>query len=213
MINRNESKSLYSPYKGWRKLLALLCAFTLLVSSGGVAAFAEEDDDIYSVPVTAPGSTLKHTPSPEGDPEETPAPEEEGIEYAAGTLAAEAGDCFAQIDYPAEARIPEGARLALEAGDGMASYRGLKAAARLVRIDGDEAPGREVAEEGYQFYTLTIVDADGNAVQPAVPVTLSFRKAKSPEGVNWLLAGDLPRFLAADQGGISVADYEMPTGS
>lgn len=209
MINRNENKGVYSHYKGWRKLLALLCAFTLLASSCGVAAFAEEDDDIYSVPVTAPGSTLKHTPSPGDDPEETPAPEEEEVEYAAGSLIAEAGDCYAQIDYPAEARIPEGARLVLEAGDGKANYRGLKAAARLVRIDGDETSGREVAEEGYQFYTLTIVDADGNAVQPAVPVTLSFRKAESPEGVNWLLAGDLPRFLAADQGGISVADYEM----
>ena len=55
-----------------RRLIALVSAFMLLISSSGITAFA--DDSIYSVPVTVPGQTTA-TPAPE-NPEETVPPAE-----------------------------------------------------------------------------------------------------------------------------------------
>ena len=52
-----------------RKLIALVSAFMLLISSSGITAFA--DDSIYSDPVTVPGNQTTVTPVPE-TPEETP---------------------------------------------------------------------------------------------------------------------------------------------
>ena len=69
MINRNNQHNNPQQVKGWRRLLAWLCAFMLLISSGGGSAFAAEER-IYSAPVTAPIIQAEETPGPEDADEE-----------------------------------------------------------------------------------------------------------------------------------------------
>ena len=76
--------------KDWRRrLVALVAALSLLISSCGLTAFAESDEDIYSAPVTAPIAPANTSPEPEeGGAEVTPAPEgqdETGTEPAEET--------------------------------------------------------------------------------------------------------------------------------
>ena len=98
MINRNNQHNNPQQVKGWRRLLAWLCAFMLLISSCGVTSFAAAER-IYSAPVTAPIIQAEETPGPEdadeeedededGDPDadeeedEDPDADEEEDEYA-----------------------------------------------------------------------------------------------------------------------------------
>lgn len=69
MINRNHQENNYRQIKGWRRLLACLCAMMLLVSSSGLSAFAESADDIYSDPVHVPKNREEVTVPPAEDPE------------------------------------------------------------------------------------------------------------------------------------------------
>ena len=77
MMNANDLKGKTRQMKDWRRrLVALVAALTLLISSCGLTAFAESDDDIYSAPVTAPIAPENTSPAPEdGGAEATPAPE------------------------------------------------------------------------------------------------------------------------------------------
>ena len=73
MTNRRERKREFRQPNPWRRLLAFLCAFELLISVSGETAYAKNDNIIYSAPVTAP-IRKADTPQPE-EAAETPAPE------------------------------------------------------------------------------------------------------------------------------------------
>ena len=73
MTNRRERKREFRQPTPWRRLLAFLCAFELLISVSGETAYAKNDNIIYSAPVTAPIRNAD-TPQPE-EAVETPAPE------------------------------------------------------------------------------------------------------------------------------------------
>ena len=73
MTNRRERKREFRQPTPWRRLLAFLCAFELLISVSGETAYAKNDNIIYSAPVTAP-IRKADTPQPE-EAAETPAPE------------------------------------------------------------------------------------------------------------------------------------------
>ena len=64
MTNRRERKREFRQPTPWRRLLAFLCAFELLISVSGETAYAKNDNIIYSAPVTAP-EEAEETPAPE----------------------------------------------------------------------------------------------------------------------------------------------------
>lgn len=85
MMNAGNLKGKTRQTSDWRRrMIAFVSALTLLISSCGLTAFAESDEDIYSDPVTAPIPAANTSPEPEeGGAEVTPAPEgqpEEGTE-------------------------------------------------------------------------------------------------------------------------------------
>ena len=69
MILRTERKHDFQQPSPWRRLLAFLCAFVLLISVSGVTAFAKNDNTIYSDPVRVPIRPTEE-PQPDGEPEE-----------------------------------------------------------------------------------------------------------------------------------------------
>ena len=73
MTNRRERKRDFWQPNPWRRLLAFLCAFELLISVSDETAYAKNDNTIYSAPVTAPIRNPE-TPQPE-EAAETPEPE------------------------------------------------------------------------------------------------------------------------------------------
>lgn len=73
MTNRRERKRDFWQPNPWRRLLAFLCAFELLISVSGETAYAKNNNTIYSAPVTAPIRN-QETPQPE-EAAETPEPE------------------------------------------------------------------------------------------------------------------------------------------
>ncbi len=73
MTNRRERKREFRQPNPWRRLLAFLCAFELLISVSGETAYAKNNNTIYSAPVTAPIRN-QETPQPE-EAAETPEPE------------------------------------------------------------------------------------------------------------------------------------------
>ena len=75
MILRTERKHDFRQPSPWRRLLAFLCAFVLLISVSGVTAFAKNDNTIYSDPVRVPIRPTEE-PQPDGEPEETLIPDE-----------------------------------------------------------------------------------------------------------------------------------------
>ena len=99
MMNAGNLKEKTRQISDWRRrLLAFVLTLSLLISSCGLTAFAESDDDVYSAPVTAPipaeSSTSPEpdeasvTPAPEGEPETGTESEEgtpEGTEPEEGT--------------------------------------------------------------------------------------------------------------------------------
>lgn len=89
MMNAGNLNGKTRQMKDWRRrLVALVAALTLLISSCGLTAFAESDDDIYSAPVTAPIAPDTSPEPEEGSAEATPAPEgqdETGTEPAEET--------------------------------------------------------------------------------------------------------------------------------
>ena len=228
-----------------RRLLAILSAFVLLFSATG-SAFAQNDQGIYSVPITVPPFQPEVTPGPEGEPEETIAPEEDPedteempgeedpdetpdkeengeeepgeeaeqepvpeIIYEAGTLTAETEDCGIRIDYPAEACIPEGAALTVEAARGADLYAALKSVSKLFRNEEDATWKHQVAEEGNRFWLVTLADAEGNPIIPETSVTLTCGEPGNPEGTVLMLAGEDARTLAAEDGVLTVSDYRL----
>ena len=241
MINRNVQDRTFRQMKGWRRLLAWLCAFMLLISSSGVTAFADSGE-IYSAPATAPGNRVQQTPAPEeaegepeegepeegepeeGEPEEGETPEEaaepeEGEEpageqepeqvYEPGTLTAEAEGCSIRIDYPAEARIPEGAVLTASLVQGADLYTVLKTAARLIKYEDHEIWDRQVSGENSRIYALTLTDAEGNEIKPSAGMTLTYTNPDSPEGVIYCITGDNERLLELTDGSMTVEDYRL----
>ena len=55
MMNAGNLKGKTRQMSDWRRrMIAFVSALTLLISSCGLTAFAESDEDIYSDPVTAP---------------------------------------------------------------------------------------------------------------------------------------------------------------
>ena len=77
MMNAGNLKGKTRQTSDWRRrMIAFVSALTLLISSCGLTAFAESDEDIYSAPVTAPIPAANTSPEPEeGGAEATPAPE------------------------------------------------------------------------------------------------------------------------------------------
>ena len=75
MILHTERKHDFRQPSPWRRLLAFLCAFVMLISVSGVTAFAKNDNTIYSDPVRVPIRATE-TPQPNGEPEETLIPDE-----------------------------------------------------------------------------------------------------------------------------------------
>ena len=71
MILRTERKHDFRQPSSWRRLLAFLCAFVLLISVSGVTAFAKNDNTIYSDPVRVPIRPTEE-PQPDVETEETP---------------------------------------------------------------------------------------------------------------------------------------------
>lgn len=299
MINRNNQKHNFQQINGWRRLLAWLCSLTLLISSSGVTAFADNDDGIYSVPVTAPGNQVSVTPAPEeapgiSTPEETEpeasdhsdedeiteptnqtVPEQkeeikpdatdgtvqetteqsspegteeaapEGTEentpenteeaeqteenenadtgafeeivpepipepiYSSGTLNAETEGCSVQVDYPAEACIPEHAVLSVSDVAGMDLYVALKSAAKQIRNEENETWSRKVADEGNRFFSVSITDEAGNEVQPSAGVTLTCWNLSAPDGTVYFLTGENARILDTQDGTLRIEQYGM----
>ena len=79
MMNAGNLKGKTRQTSDWRRrMIAFVSALTLLISSCGLTAFAESDEDIYSDPVTAPIPAANTSPEPEeGEAEATPAPEDQ----------------------------------------------------------------------------------------------------------------------------------------
>ena len=233
MINRNDQNRNSRQVKGWRRLLAWLCALMLLISSSGVTAFADSDG-IYSAPVTAPANQVQQTPAPdepegepaegepaegepaEGEPEEGENPEEDGETeeeqipdqvYEPGTLTAETEGCSFRIDFTENAHIPEGAVLNVSLVRGADLYTLLKTAARLVKYEESEAWSCQVSDENNQIYALTMTDAEGNDIQPASGMTLSYTNPDSPDDVIYCITGDNERLLELADGSLTIEGY------
>ena len=66
MMNAGNLKGKTRQMSDWRRrMIAFVSALTLLISSCGLTAFAEPDEDIYSDPVTAPIPAANTSPEPE----------------------------------------------------------------------------------------------------------------------------------------------------
>ncbi|MER1994089.1 MAG: hypothetical protein ABS897_08650, partial [Eubacteriales bacterium] len=158
-------------------MIAFVSALTLLISSCGLTAFAESNEDIYSDPVTAPipaantspepeEGEAQATPAPEGQPETGTEPQEttgEGTEtegepevseepedltvYEPGTLTAEADGVGITVDYTAEARVPEGTVLTLTRAAGGDLYSALKSASKVLKTEENATWKRELGED------------------------------------------------------------------
>lgn len=230
MINRNDFTGKHLQKNGWRRLIALLSAMMLLMTSGGLSALAE-NPEIISDPVTAPVTDPNATPAPE----EEPPPGEEGTEpgdeepegaedeptatpepvddtvYEAGSLSAEAEGCSVLVEYPAEARIPEGARLSFTAVKGADLYAAMKSASKLVRSDDSDGWAREIVDEGNTFYAVTLTNEEGEEIQPAAGLTLTYQNDNSPAGVQYFLTGENARALKLQGSSLRIDDYRMET--
>ena len=237
MMNRINQKWNFNQRKGWsRRLLAMISAFALLISSGGLAALAEPTDEVYSAPVTAPVDQPETSPADNGDaPDATPAPAEtdptgEGktdgeteqpVEpeitpepedltvYEAGSLSVEAEGIHVTLDYTAEARIPEGATLALNRAKGADLYSALKSAAKLLKNETDEAWNRELSEDDAVFYVLTLTDGEGTELHPTAGITLTCSDLNNPSDTVCFLTGDNARTLKVKNGKFTVENYTL----
>lgn len=220
MMNAGNLKGKTRQTSDWRRrLIAFVSALTLLISSCGLTAFAESDEDIYSDPVTAPIPAANTSPEPEeGEAEATPAPEgqpEEGTEpqeatgegtetegepevseepedltvYEPGTLTAEADGIGITVDYTAEARVPEGAVLTLTRAAGGDLYSALKSASKVLKTEENATWKRELGEDAV-FYAITLTNPEGNEVHPETGVTLTCTNLEIPADATGFVTGD-----------------------
>lgn len=220
MMNAGNLKGKTRQMSDWRRrMIAFVSALTLLISSCGLTAFAEPDEDIYSDPVTAPIPAANTSPEPEeGEAEATPAPEgqpETGTEpqeatgeetetgeepkvseepedltvYEPGTLTAEADGVGITVDYTAEARVPEGAALTLTRAAGGDLYSALKSASKVLKTEENATWKRELGEDAV-FYAITLTDSEGNEVHPETGVTLTCTNLEIPADATGFVTGD-----------------------
>lgn len=220
MMNAGNLKGKTRQTSDWRRrMIAFVSALTLLISSCGLTAFAEPDEDIYSDPVTAPIPAANTSPEPEeGEAEATPAPEdqpEEGTEpqeatgeeteteeepevseepedltvYEPGTLTAEADGIGITVDYTAEARVPEGAVLTLTRAAGGDLYSALKSASKVLKTEENATWKRELGEDAV-FYAITLTNPEGNEVHPETGVTLTCTNLEIPADATGFVTGD-----------------------
>ena len=220
MMNAGNLKGKTRQTSDWRRrMIAFVSALTLLISSCGLTAFAESDEDIYSNPVTAPipaantspepeEGEAQATPAPEGQPEEGTEPQEaagEGTEpegepevseepedltvYEPGTLTAEADGVGITVDYTAEARMPEGAVLTLTRAAGGDLYNALKSASKVLKPEEDATWKRELGEDAV-FYAITLTDSEGNEIHPETGVTLTCTNLEIPADAAGFVTGD-----------------------
>ena len=220
MMNAGNLKGKTRQTSDWRRrMIAFVSALTLLISSCGLTAFAESDEDIYSDPVTAPIPAANTSPEPEeGEAEATPAPEgqpETGTEpqettgeetetegepevseepedltvYEPGTLTAEADGVGITVDYTAEARVPEGAVLTLTRAAGGDLYSALKSASKVLKTEENATWKRELGEDAV-FYAITLTNPEGNEVHPETGVTLTCTNLEIPADATGFVTGD-----------------------
>ena len=220
MMNAGNLKGKTRQTSDWRRrMIAFVSALTLLISSCGLTAFAESDEDIYSDPVTAPIPAANTSPEPEeGKAEATPAPEgqpEEGTEpqeatgeetetegepevseepedltvYEPGSLTAEADGVGITVDYTAEARVPEGAVLTLTRAAGGDLYSALKSASKVLKTEENATWKRELGEDAV-FYAITLTDSEGNEVHPETGVTLTCTNLEIPANATGFVTGE-----------------------
>ncbi len=220
MMNAGNLKGKTRQTSDWRRrMIAFVSALTLLISSCGLTAFAESDEDIYSDPVTAPipaantspepeEGEAQATPAPEGQPEEGTEPQEatgEGTEtegepevseepedltvYESGTLTAEADGVGITVDYTAEARVPEGAVLTLARAAGGDLYSALKSASKVLKTEEDATWKRELGEDAV-FYAITLTNPEGNEIHPETGVTLTCTNLEIPADATGFVTGD-----------------------
>ena len=220
MINSGKQSRESLRTNGPRRILALLAAFVLMISSGGLTALAESgDSSIYSAPVTAPAAAgqPETTPGLEENPETLPEgseadgiPEEpsEGRAYYAGFLTAETENCSVRMDCTAEARVPEGSLLSVEEIRGADLYEAMKAASKLIQSGNDAIWSRQVSDEGSRFFLVKLTDADGSAVIPHTGVTL-ICDTEVPNSAVCVLTGSESRVLEANDGRLLITDYRM----
>ena len=146
----------------------------------------------------------------DGETEEEPAGESEPERtWYAGSLTAETEGCAVQIDYPAEARIPEEASLSLEVVKGAELYTALKSAAKLIRNEENETWKQTVSEDHNRFYVLKLTDPEGNEILPAAGISLVCEQLDSPEGVTFFLGGSNARILEKQESMLTIGDYRM----
>lgn len=220
MMNAGNQKGKTRQTSDWRRrMIAFVSALTLLISSCGLTAFAESDEDIYSNPVTAPIPAANTSPEPEeGEAEATPAPEgqpETGTEpqeaagegtepegepevseepedltvYEPGTLTAEADGVGITVDYTAEARVPEGTVLTLTRAAGGDLYTALKSAAKVLKTEEDATWKRELGEDAV-FYAISLTNSEGNEVHPETGVTLTCTNLEIPANATGFVTGE-----------------------
>nr|MBQ4454481.1 hypothetical protein [Clostridia bacterium] len=220
MMNASNLKGKTRQTSDWRRrMIAFVSALTLLISSCGLTAFAESDEDIYSDPVTAPIPAANTSPEPEeGEAQATPAPEDQpetGTEpqeatgeetetgeepevseepedltvYEPGTLTAEADGVGITVDYTAEARVPEGAVLNLTRAAGGDLYSALKSASKVLKTEENATWKRELGEDAV-FYAITLTDSEGNEVHPETGVTLTCTNLEIPADATGFVTGD-----------------------
>ena len=220
MMNAGNLKGKTRQTSDWRRrMIAFVSALTLLISSCGLTAFAESDEDIYSDPVTAPipaantspepeEGEAQATPAPEGQPEEGTEPQEatgEGTEtegepevseepedltvYEPGTLTAEADGVGITVDYTAEARVPEGTVLTLTRAAGGDLYSALKSASKVLKTEENATWKRELGEDAV-FYAITLTNPEGNEVHPETGVTLTCTNLEIPADATGFVTGD-----------------------
>ena len=220
MMNAGNLKGKTRQTSDWRRrMIAFVSALTLLISSCGLTAFAESDEDIYSDPVTAPIPAANTSPEPEeGEAQATPAPEgqpETGTEpqeatgeetetegepevseepedltvYEPGTLTAEADGVGITVDYTAEARVPEGAVLTLTRAAGGDLYSALKSASKVLKTEENATWKRELGEDAV-FYAITLTNPEGNEVHPETGVTLTCTNLEIPADATGFVTGE-----------------------
>ncbi len=220
MMNAGNLKGKTRQTSDWRRrMIAFVSALTLLISSCGLTAFAESDEDIYSDPVTAPIPAANTSPEPEeGEAEATPAPEDqpetgtepqeatgEGTEpegepevseepedltvYEPGTLTAEADGIGITVDYTAEARVPEGTVLTLTRAAGGDLYSALKSASKVLKTEENATWKRELGEDAV-FYAITLTNPEGNEVHPETGVTLTCTNLEIPADATGFVTGE-----------------------
>ncbi len=220
MMNAGNQKGKTRQTSDWRRrMIAFVSALTLLISSCGLTAFAESDEDIYSDPVTAPIPAANTSPEPEeGEAQATPAPEgqpETGTEpqeatgeetetegepevseepedltvYESGTLTAEADGIGITVDYTAEARVPEGTVLTLTRAAGGDLYSALKSASKVLKTEENATWKRELGEDAV-FYAITLTNPEGNEVHPETGVTLTCTNLEIPADATGFVTGD-----------------------